>query len=178
MEQFLTDADNDVQAVLSENDSMAGGVVAALEAQGLAGQVPVGGQDGDLPALNRVALGTQTVSVWKDSRILGEAAGEAALELCADPDLASVTGTAPFTSPGGNELTSIFFDPQAITRDNLDVVLEAGVIDQATLCQGVEPGTVPVCDAPAGSAPAGSAPAGSAPADTGAAGTAPATTGG
>ena len=48
MEQFLTANDNDVQAVLSENDSMAGGVVAALEAQGLAGQVPVGGQDGDL----------------------------------------------------------------------------------------------------------------------------------
>ena len=92
MEQFLTETDNDVQAVLSENDSMAGGVVAALEAQGLAGQVPVGGQDGDLPALNRVALGTQTVSVWKDSRILGEAAGEAALELCANPDLASVDG--------------------------------------------------------------------------------------
>ena len=35
------------------------------------------------------------------------------------------------------------------------------MIDQATLCQGVEPGTVPVCDATAGSAPA----------DTGAAGT-------
>ena len=116
MEQFLTETDNDVQAVLSENDSMAGGVVAALEAQGLAGQVPVGGQDGDLPALNRVALGTQTVSVWKDSRILGEAAGAAALELCANPDIASVTGTAPFTSPGGNELTSIFFDPQPITQ--------------------------------------------------------------
>ena len=177
MEQFLTESNNDVQAVLSENDSMAGGVVAALEAQGLAGQVPVGGQDGDLPALNRVALGTQTVSVWKDSRILGEAAGAAALELCANPDLASVTGTAPFTSPGGNELTSIFFDPQAITRDNLDVVLEAGVIDQATLCQGVEPGTVPVCDATAGSAPADTGAAGTAPADTGAAGTAPADTG-
>jgi D-xylose transport system substrate-binding protein len=183
MEQFLTDANNDVQAVLSENDSMAGGVVAALEAQGLAGQVPVGGQDGDLPALNRVALGTQTVSVWKDSRILGQAAGEAALELCANPDLASVTGTAPFTSPGGNELTSIFFDPQAITRDNLDVVLEAGVIDQATLCQGVEAGTVAVCDESAGSAPAGSEPmgtepAGTEPAGTESMGTDPATTGG
>ncbi len=92
MEQFLTANDNDVQAVLSENDSMAGGVVAALEAQGLAGQVPVGGQDGDLPALNRVALGTQTVSVWKDSRLLGQAAGEAALQLCANPDLAAVDG--------------------------------------------------------------------------------------
>jgi D-xylose transport system substrate-binding protein len=68
MEQFLTDNNNDVQAVLSENDGMAGGVVAALEAQGLAGSVPVSGQDGDLAALNRVALGTQTVSVWKDAR--------------------------------------------------------------------------------------------------------------
>ena len=162
--------------MLSENDSMAGGVVAALEAQGLAGQVPVGGQDGDVNALNRVALGTQTVSVWKDSRILGQAAGEAALELCANPDLAAVTGAAPFSSPGGNELTSIIFDPEPITLDNLNLVLEAGVIDQATLCQGVEPGTVPVCDAPAGSAPAGSAPAGSAPA--GSAADAPATTGG
>ena len=57
---------------------MAGGVVAALAAQGLAGKVPVSGQDGDAAALNRVALGTQTVDVWKDARALGTAAGEAA----------------------------------------------------------------------------------------------------
>lgn len=149
MEQFLTDADNDVQAVLSENDGMAGGVVAALEAQGLAGQVPVSGQDGDLPALNRVALGTQAVDVWKDARELGRAAGEAAVQLCANPDISAVEGTAPFSSPGGNELTSILLTPIAITQDNLDVVLDAGWIDQATLCQGVEAGTVAVCDAPA-----------------------------
>ena len=67
MEQFLTDNNNDVQAVVASNDGMAGGVVAALEAQGLAGQVPVSGQDGDAAALNRVALGTQTVSVWKNA---------------------------------------------------------------------------------------------------------------
>jgi D-xylose transport system substrate-binding protein len=79
MEQFLTDNNNEVDAVLSENDGMAGGVVAALEAQGLAGQIPVSGQDGDQAALNRVALGTQTVSVWKDARELGPAAGEAAV---------------------------------------------------------------------------------------------------
>ncbi|HEY7646694.1 MAG TPA: substrate-binding domain-containing protein, partial [Hyphomicrobiales bacterium] len=76
MEQFLTANNNDVDAVVASNDGMAGGVVAALEAQGLAGQVPVSGQDGDKAALNRVALGTQTVSVWKDSRALGKAAGE------------------------------------------------------------------------------------------------------
>ena len=67
---------------------MAGGVVAALEAQGLAGKVPVSGQDGDQAALNRVALGTQTVDVWKDARELGKTAGEAAIALCENPDAA------------------------------------------------------------------------------------------
>ncbi len=58
MEQCLTSTNNEIDAVLSENDGMAGGVIAALEAQGLAGTIPVSGQDGDKAALNRVALGT------------------------------------------------------------------------------------------------------------------------
>ena len=79
MEQFLTDNNNKVDAVLAENDGMAGGVVAAFEAQGLAGSGR-GVRSGRRPAagLNRVALGTQTVDVWKDARDLGKAAGEAA----------------------------------------------------------------------------------------------------
>jgi D-xylose transport system substrate-binding protein len=144
-EQFLTAANNDVQAALSENDSMAGGVVAALEAQGLAGQVPVSGQDGDKAALNRVALGTQSVSVWKDARELGTAAGEAAVALCAKPDVKSVPGTTQFKSPDGNDLTTIQLKPQPITQENLDVVLDAGWIDKATLCQGVTGTTVKAC---------------------------------
>ncbi|MEA2651083.1 MAG: D-xylose transport system substrate-binding protein [Chloroflexota bacterium] len=145
MEQFLTENNNGVDAVLSENDGMAGGVVAALEAQGLAGQIPVSGQDGDLAALNRVALGTQTVDVWKDARELGKAAGEAAVALCDNPDLSAVAGTEPFESPGGNTLTAINLDPIAITQANLDVVIDADWIDEETLCQGVESGTVDAC---------------------------------
>jgi len=145
MEQFLTAENNEIDAVLSENDGMAGGVIAALEAQGLAGQVPVSGQDGDLPALNRVALGTQAVDVWKDARELGTKAGEAAIALCANPDPASVEGTASFTSPEGNELNSVQLEPIPITQDNLDVVLDAGWIDEATLCAGVEAGSVAAC---------------------------------
>jgi D-xylose transport system substrate-binding protein len=144
-EQFLTAANNDVQAILSENDGMAGGVVAALQAQGLAGQVPVSGQDGDQAALNRVALGTQAVSVWKDARELGTAAGEAAIQLCANPDASTVAETAPFTTPGGVEVNSILLTPLPITQDNLDVVIDAGWTDTANVCQGVEPGSVAVC---------------------------------
>jgi D-xylose transport system substrate-binding protein len=146
MEQILTANNNKIDAVISENDGMAGGVIAALKAVGLAGTVPVSGQDGDLPALNRIALGTQTVDVWKDARLLGKAAGDAAVQLCANPDITKVAGTAPFNSPGGNTLTSQLLTPQAITKDNLNVVLDAKWIDKATLCQGVKAGSVAACN--------------------------------
>jgi D-xylose transport system substrate-binding protein len=145
MEQFLAAENNEIDAVLSQNDGMAGGVIAALEAQGLAGEIPVSGQDGDLAALNRVALGTQTVDVWKDGRELGTTAGEAAVALCANPDASTVPGTAPFTTPGGNEVSSILLTPIPITQENLNIVLDAGWIDEATLCEGVEAGSVAAC---------------------------------
>jgi len=145
MEQILTQNDNNVDAVVASNDGTAGGVIVALAAQGLAGIVPVSGQDGDLAALNRIALGTQTVSVWKDSRELGRAAGEAAVLLAQGTALADLPGTVMFTSPDGNQMVSILLIPIPITRDNLDVVVDAGWIDVETLCQGVTAGTVDVC---------------------------------
>ncbi len=145
MEQFLTQADNKVDAVVSENDGMAGGVVAALAAQGLAGKVPVSGQDGDAAALNRIALGTQTVDVWKDARMLGKSAGEAAMQLCKNSDPSKVTGTAKFTTPGNNSLSSILLTPNPITTANLNDVLTAGWITKADLCQGVATGKVAAC---------------------------------
>ncbi len=145
MEQFLTANDNKVDAVLAENDGMAGGVVAALQAQGLAGKVPVSGQDGDQPALNRIALGTQTVDVWKDARLLGKSAGEAAVQLCQSADASKVTGTKPFTTPGGVQVSSILLTPQPITKDSLNVVLDAGWTTKDNVCKGVAAGSVPVC---------------------------------
>ena len=145
MDQILTGASNKIDAVLSENDGMAGGVIAALTAQGLDGKVPVTGQDGDAAALNRVALGTQLVDIWKDSSELGTAAGKVALQLCKDKDVSKVAGTAPYTTPGGKTVSSILLKPIPITKDNLNVVLDAKWIDVATLCKGVTPGSVPAC---------------------------------
>jgi D-xylose transport system substrate-binding protein len=145
MEQFLTQNDNDVDAVVASNDGMAGGVVEALRAQGLAGIVPVSGQDGDAAALNRVALGEQAVSVWKDARELGAAAGAAAVALAQGTALGDISGVVQFESPGGNSMTSILLAPIPITQANLNVVLDAGWIDEATLCQNVPAGSVAGC---------------------------------
>ncbi len=142
MEQILTAQDNKVDAVVASNDGTAGGVVAALTAQGMDG-IPVSGQDGDHAALNRVALGTQTVSVWKDARALGKAAGEIAAALAGGTAMADVAGAGSWTSPAGTEMTAIFLAPVPITADNLDVVVDAGWIEKDALCQGVSNGPSP-----------------------------------
>jgi D-xylose transport system substrate-binding protein len=142
MEQILTAADNNVDAVVASNDGTAGGVVAALAAQGMDG-IPVSGQDGDHAALNRVAKGTQTVSVWKDARDLGRAAGEAAAAMAGGTAMTDLEGVQDWTSPSGTTMSSIFLAPVPVTQDNLAVVVDSGWIDLDTLCQGVEGGPAP-----------------------------------
>ena len=137
MEQILTANDNKVDAVVSENDGMAGGVVAALEAQGLAGSVPVSGQDGDHAALNRVARGTQTVSVFKDARDLGKAAGDIASKLADGTEMSAIEGAETFSGgEKGVEMNAIFLKPIPITQENLDVVIDAGWIPKEKACEG------------------------------------------
>ena len=159
MEAALNENNNDIQAVLSENDSMATGVVAALDAVGL--KIPVSGQDGDTAALNRVALGTQSVSVWKNAFALGTTAGSVATQLCAGTALnavkapdglpadaapASLNATA-FTTPGGNSVQSIILTPTAVTKDNVKATIDAGWVTKEAVCTGVPAGGLPgVCD--------------------------------
>ncbi|MEP2717079.1 D-xylose ABC transporter substrate-binding protein [Pseudophaeobacter sp.] len=142
MEQILTAANNEVDAVVASNDGTAGGVVAALTAQGMEG-IPVSGQDGDHAALNRVAKGHQTVSVWKDARELGKAAGEIAVALAGGSAMADVDGAASWTSPAGTAMTAKFLAPIPVTKDNLAAVVDAGWISQEALCQGVSNGPAP-----------------------------------
>lgn len=142
MEQILTANDNNVDAVVASNDGTAGGVVAALTAQGMEG-IPVSGQDGDHAALNRVAKGTQTVSVWKDARDLGRAAGEIAVALANGASLGDIDGAGEWTSPGGTTLSAMFLEPLPVTKDNLSAVVDAGWISKDALCQGVSNGPAP-----------------------------------
>jgi len=140
MEQILTRNGNKVDAVVASNDGTAGGVVAALSARGLRG-VPVSGQDGDHAALNRVATGSQTVSVWKDARDLGREAATAAMALAAGK---AVEGAKTW-SDGEKKvpMQAIFLKAVPITRDNLDVVVKAGHIRKEELCRGVDKATGP-----------------------------------
>ena len=140
MEQILTKNGGKVDAVVASNDGMAGGVVAALSSKGIKG-VPVSGQDGDFGALNRVALGTQTVSVWKDSRDLGREAATVAVELAKGQ---KVKGAITFN--GGEKkvaMQAMLLKPIPVTADKLNLVIDGGWITKDAACKGVDKATGP-----------------------------------
>jgi D-xylose transport system substrate-binding protein len=142
-----------IEAILAENDSTALGVVGALTNKNY-GYPPLSGQDGDPANLNNVALGKQYVDIWKNSNVLGQMAGAAALQLCQGKTFAQVTvpdgldasvalpaGTAAadFKTPGGNTVKSFIFKPTPITADTLGKVIDAGwYAKKADICKGVD----------------------------------------
>jgi D-xylose transport system substrate-binding protein len=149
---------NKIDAILAENDSTALGVVGALTAKSY-GYPPLSGQDGDTANLNNVALGRQYVDVWKNANELGKAAGAAALALCnggdmaslklqdglIDPKVAPVAGLTaqPFTTPGGNSVSSFILQPTPLTADNLQLAIDGKQITKDELCKGVEAASAP-----------------------------------
>jgi D-xylose transport system substrate-binding protein len=136
-EQILTRNNNNVDAIVASNDGTAGGAIAALAAQGLAGAVAVSGQDGDHAALNRIALGTQTVSVWKDGRALGKKAAEIAALLADGKTMSAIPAAVKFAGgPKKAAMNALFLTPIAITKDNLDIVIDAGWVKRNEVCQG------------------------------------------
>ena len=103
--------------------------------------IPVSGQDGDKAALNRVARGEQTVSVWKDSRELGKVAGEVAADLIAKKKPAQAT----IFKDGSKHIPqqAILLAPMPITQANLKVVIDAKWITKEEVCAGVDAAKAP-----------------------------------
>ncbi|CUA80216.1 MULTISPECIES: D-xylose ABC transporter substrate-binding protein [Anoxybacillus] len=123
MENALTANNNNIQAVVAANDGTAGGVIQALAAQGLAGKVPVSGQDAELAALQRIVEGTQTMTVYKPIKAIATKAAEMAVALAKGEKIE----TNQTVSNGKIDVPSVLLDPIAVTKENvLDTVIKDG----------------------------------------------------
>jgi D-xylose transport system substrate-binding protein len=123
MENALTANNNNIQAVVAANDGTAGGVIQALAAQGLAGKVPVSGQDAELAALQRIVEGTQTMTVYKPIHMIATKAAEMAVALAKGEKIE----TNQTVSNGKIDVPSVLLDPIAVTKENvLDTVIKDG----------------------------------------------------
>ncbi len=119
-EQGLTANQNRIDAVLAPNDGTAGGCIQALAAQGLAGKVPITGQDAELSAALRILKGTQSMTIFKDTRELGKKAVEMALDLANGK---AIETRGRVVNNGRRDVPSVLLTPVVVTRDNLEEVL-------------------------------------------------------
>jgi len=117
VENALTQNNDNIQAVVASNDGMAGGVISALASKGLAGKVIVTGQDAQKDALQRIAEGTQSMTVYKPIIPLANAAVEAAIKLAKKEPLANAT---PFRNDTLNkDIPAILLEVVVVDKDNL-----------------------------------------------------------
>lgn len=118
-ENGLTTADNDVVAVLASNDGTAGGAVQALEAQGLAGEVGVSGQDAALEGVQRIVEGKQTSTVYKPIQEMNKIAMELVYALSTGDVETADQMTNGTTDNGTKEVPSILIDVINVSKDNM-----------------------------------------------------------
>ncbi len=114
--------DTKIDAVMCGNDGIAAQAIHALSERRLAGKVCVVGQDADLDACQRIVEGTQTMTVYKPVEKLAQKAAEYAVKL-ANEDALQVTDTF---DDGSGEVPYVGLEPIAVTKDNMDVIINDG----------------------------------------------------
>lgn len=141
IEQILTANNNKVDAVMVMNDGMASGVSKALEEQNL--RIPISGQDGAPGALNRIARGEQTFTIWKNAFELGQTAAGVALDLAQKK---KVEGANKFDKgPKGIELDAKLLPVDRIDAHNLEKTVAVGWATKDGICAGVTTNPPPLC---------------------------------
>jgi D-xylose transport system substrate-binding protein len=150
MEQILTDANNDVDAVFAANDGLANSAINAMEAAGVEAG-PVSGQDATEAGIQNILLGKQTMTVYKPIEAEAAVAAAVALALRAGEDVSNVTSDfefkliginssdgKPSESPTGDGIVPYFaLTPVAVTVDNIaDTVIADGFRKIEEICVG------------------------------------------
>lgn len=125
MEQILTKANNRVDGVVSANDGMAGGIIAALKAQGLAGKVKTTGQDASLEGVQNVILGTQGVTVFKDFRLQAPAAAKIAAAILKGTKPTIINARVP---NGQVQVPSVMLKVVPVGQSNIKLLVSNGWI--------------------------------------------------
>lgn len=116
MEEALNANQGQIDAVIAANDATAGGAIQALAVQGLAGKIPVAGQDAELAAAQRIIRGTQTMTVYKPIGTLTKEAAELAVRMAKGESVE----TNQKINNGKIEVPAVLLPPIAVDKDNMD----------------------------------------------------------
>ncbi|MGA5122633.1 sugar ABC transporter substrate-binding protein [Streptomyces pseudogriseolus] len=125
-----------IEAVYSANDGMAGGIVKALRAAGVTKLPPITGQDAELSAVQRIVTGEQYMSVYKSYPEEAENAAEMAVARVQGRDIQFDALTRDrVDSPTDQDIPAQLVPVVAITQDNLeDTVIADGFFQVSDIC--------------------------------------------
>lgn len=135
-EQIYTEVGGDLIGVASANDGLGGAAIAVLERNGVAGEIPVTGQDATDEGLQRVLLGTQCMTVYKAIKAEADAAAALAVALSKGEIPAAdalATGTIVDTETGA-EVKSVLLVPVSIFPENVKDVIADGFTTYDRVC--------------------------------------------
>lgn len=121
---MYTAADGRVDGVYAANDGLAGSVISILEKNQRAGQVPVTGQDATVEGLQNILAGTQCMTVYKSATEEAGALADAAIALATGQPVNTTATSRDDT--GKRDVPSVLLQPQAITKQNVNVVFDDG----------------------------------------------------
>jgi ABC-type xylose transport system substrate-binding protein len=102
----------------SANDGMAAGIVTSMKNAGIS-NLPIGGQDAQLDAIQRIVSGTQAYTVYKAYKPEADAAATLAVDLLNGQSISSVATTTK-TSGSGDSVPSDLLTPQLVTKANVE----------------------------------------------------------
>ncbi len=137
-EQLYTQNKGKIDGVVSANDTMAGGIIARMKDAGVAGKIPVTGQDASTEGLQNVLLGYQCGSVYKNTNLEAKAASDLAIAIIKGDKSAAdalATGTVKDTETN-KDVPSVLATPVWITKDKVEQVVTDGFAKAADICTG------------------------------------------
>lgn len=139
-EQIFNQHKDKFVGVAAANDGLGGAVVSVLSRNGLAGKIPVTGQDATDEGLQRVLLGTQCVTVYKAIKKEADAASQLAINLIkGDTAAADALATGTVTDTETNqEVPSVLLEPQPIYKDTVKDVIADGFTTKDKVCATAE----------------------------------------
>jgi D-xylose transport system substrate-binding protein len=130
-DQMLVKTGNKIDGVAAANDGIASSVVADLQKHGLK-PIPLTGQDATPQGLQYIISGWQTMTVWKDTRVLAKAAAAAAISL--------LNGTTPKTTGtvanGKAKEPAFIIPPVMVTKANWRKLYTSGFLKKSDICNG------------------------------------------
>src|SRR5690242_8202179 len=133
-EQMLQKDNNKIDGVLAANDGLGNAAISALKARKLK-QIPVTGQDATAEGIQNILAGDQCMTVYKAIKKEADAASKLAIALAKkqQPAAGLVNGQSNDTK---RQVPSVLLTPQAITKDNVNVVFDDGFLKKSDVCTG------------------------------------------